>query len=74
MNIHINQLKESNYQQKNSSGKDVKLIKIIVPGDENVISKWANHLRKQYCEDEELEELIKGTGKSKSLFLKVALL
>ena len=66
---HINQLKKINNQYKAPSGKNIEVIEIIVPEDENLISEWANHFRNQYCKDDELEKLIKGTGKSKSRFL-----
>lgn len=66
----IQKILKPNSPIKASNNKDASIIEIAIPSDEQTISEWAKHFRNQYCDDNELEELIQGTKKSKKVFLK----
>lgn len=66
---HVKQIKKVNGEYFTSEGEKVSLFRIAVPTDEELISNWAKHFREQYCTDEELDQLIDGTGKTKGQYL-----
>lgn len=58
---HIEQIRQTNGTFKTSKGKYVNVFQIVVPADDELISSWAKHFREQYCNDDELDELIDGS-------------
>lgn len=50
--------------------KKIKIWKLDECADEEVLNNWAKHLRRNYCSDEMLDLLVKGTTDSKEEFLK----
>ena len=58
---HIGQIKKTNGTFQTSKGKKVDVFQITVPTDDDLVSSWAYHLREQYCNDDELSELVDGT-------------
>ncbi len=61
INKHIKQLKKSNRKYKTQNGKNIDVFEIVIPENESLILSWAKHFREQYCNDNELDELVNGT-------------
>lgn len=69
MSTHIKQIKKSTSTITSPDGKEIAVREIIIPTDDKLISEWAKHFRKQYICDEELVELVDGTGLENGEFL-----
>lgn len=68
--IHLDWLNNDTSQQvKLSTGQIIDVWFFEHKDEQSVMSQWANHFRNHYCEDEELEIMIKGEGLSKQEYL-----
>lgn len=52
-----------------NEGKKVEIYELCINDNEEVLNEWANHYRKQYCDDNILDILVEGTGMSKQEWL-----
>lgn len=52
-----------------NEGKKVEIYELYINQNEEVLNEWANHFRKQYCDDDILDILIEGTGMSRQEWL-----
>lgn len=52
-----------------NEGKKVEIYELCINDNEEVLNEWANHFRKQYCDDNILDILVEGTGMSKQEWL-----
>jgi HamA len=50
-------------------GGTVRILELLHQDDEQVLSAWAKHLRNHYCQDDQLDELRKGTRYSRAEYL-----
>jgi hypothetical protein len=66
---HVNWLKKTNEIIKTSDGAPVEVWELNHLDDQAILSEWAKHFRQHYCLDEELADLVSGTGKSNAQFL-----
>ena len=69
MKRHVRQLHKSQKDYYTKNGQIVDVFEIQVPESDNLILSWAQHIRKQYCSNDELTQLSQGTGKTKGKFL-----
>lgn len=66
---HINWFNDTGEEISTVDGITVKVIQFVHQDDEKVMSAWAKHFRNHYCNDDEIDGLIEGTGNSKSEYL-----
>ncbi|MGV1822682.1 hypothetical protein ACQZ63_26260 [Agrobacterium sp. CG160-95] len=66
---HVKWLNKTKEAIKTAEGALVEVWELNHQDDPAVLSAWAKHFRQHYCLDEELPELVSGTGKSHSEFL-----
>lgn len=66
---HINWLRDIKKTLKTADEKDIKVFQFNHQQDERVLTAWAAHLRNQYCIDDEIDQLRKGTGYSRAEYL-----
>ena len=52
-----------------NEGKKVEVYELYIDHNEEVLNEWANHFRKQYCDDDVLDILVEGTGMSRQEWL-----
>lgn len=67
---HVDWLVNTGTTLKTLDGVVVEVWELKHSDDNEVLSAWAKHFRQHYCTDDELPDLISGTGKSKADFLK----
>lgn len=67
---YVDWLKNTGKTFKTLDGITVEIWDLNHQHDEKVLSGWARHFRQHYCADEELLDLVSGTGKSKADFLR----
>lgn len=68
LSSHMKYFKEQEMMVTNQ-GQKVRVYKLEIDEDEHVLKEWANHLRKHYCSDDELEFLAPSTGRSNQEYL-----
>lgn len=66
---HIKWLHKTDEVLKTADGATVEVWELNHEEDAAVLSEWARHFRQHYCIDEELADLVSGTGKSNAEFL-----
>jgi hypothetical protein len=67
---HINWLINTGEKLRTADGKEVELWEFKHQQDESTLSEWASHFRNQYCLDIQIDILRKGTGLSRTDYLK----
>jgi metal-responsive CopG/Arc/MetJ family transcriptional regulator len=66
---HIKWLVDTSERINSFDGKEIEVWEFQHQNDNSVLSAWATHFRNHYCSDNEIDELIDGTGKSKKQYL-----
>lgn len=66
---HINWLIDTKQSLKTNGGNDVTVFELEHTADDVILSEWAKHFRNHYCNDKYINDLISGTGKTKSEYL-----
>lgn len=66
---HITWLADTGEVIRTADGLEAKIWVLNHEEDPKILSAWANHYRQHYCRDEDLEDLVAGTGLSKADFL-----
>ncbi len=66
---HLEWLVDTGKQLKTADGKPVRIMELKHAGDNDVLSAWAKHFRNQYCRDDQIDELRRGTKLSRSEYL-----
>ena len=66
---YINWLVDTGQRLTSADGKEIEVWEFHHQKDDIVLSEWATHFRNHYCLDSEIDELISGTGKTKSQYL-----
>ena len=51
------------------SGESVEVYELLDEIDSDAFDEWSTHFRNQYCSDEILDDLVRGSGLSKKDFL-----
>lgn len=66
---HIKWLINTGKTLKTTDGKIINIFHFKHQQDEEVISSWAKHFRDHYCSDDDIDDLRRGTGYSRSEYL-----
>lgn len=67
---HVQWLVDTGKHLKTSEGKLVRVIELRHTKDDAVLSAWAKHFRSQYCHDDQIDDLCKGTKLSRAEYLR----
>jgi len=67
---HLQWLKDTGKPVKTADGRIVKVMEFHHKNDDSVLSAWAKHFRNQYCRDEQIDALRKGTPHSRAEYLR----
>lgn len=67
---HLAWLQDSRKVVKTADGKNVKIFEFEHHNDPKILSAWAKHFRSHYCEDDDIDDLRSGTGKTRCDYLK----
>jgi len=67
---HLEWLVDTGEQLKTADGRKVFVMEFRHQSDEAALSAWAKHFRNQYCRDEQIDVLRKGTPHSRSEYLR----
>ena len=67
---HIQWLSDSKAPIVTDDGRTVEVWELNYVNDDEILSEWAKHFRNHYCSDDEIDDLISGTGLSRSQYLK----
>lgn len=67
---HLEWLVDTGKRLKTADGKPVRVMELRHMKDDGVLSAWAKHFRNQYCRDDQIDELRKGTGLSRAEYLR----
>ena len=66
---HIKWLVDTEERITTVEGKTVEVWELCHQPEDEVLSVWAKHFRNHYCSDDDIDELISGTGFSRSEYL-----
>jgi Cap4 SAVED domain len=66
---HLAWLVDTGKRLRTADGPDIEIWELKHTDEAAVLSAWAKHFREHYCDDEMLEKLAKGTGKSRAEYL-----
>lgn len=67
--LHLEWLVDTGQGLKTADGRIVKVMELKHQGDDAILSAWAKHFRNQYCRDDQIDGLRKGTPHSRSEYL-----
>lgn len=67
---HVKWLVDTGKQLKTSDGKPVRVVELRHAKDDGVLSAWAKHFRSQYCHDDQIDALRKGTKLARAEYLR----
>lgn len=66
---HLDWLVDTGERLTSADGVEVEVWELQHADDATVLSAWAKHFRKHYCDDDMLALLVPGTGKTNGEFL-----
>lgn len=66
---HLAWLVDTKQNLSTSDGKHVRVFEYRHTDDDSILSEWAKHLRNQYCSDDQIDALRRGTGYSRTEYL-----
>jgi len=66
---HLDWLQDTGKTLETVDGLTIEIWELKHADDEEILSAWAKHFREHYCTDEDLPDLIEGTGLTKGQFL-----
>jgi hypothetical protein len=66
---HLSWLIDTGQRLKTADSKTVAILEFRHQNDDKVLSEWAKQFRNQYCPDDEIDILRKGTGYSRAEYL-----
>ena len=66
---HIKWLIDTGERLSTADGKEIEVWEFQHEDNDTILSEWATHFRNHYCLDSEIDELVSGTGKTKSQYL-----
>lgn len=67
---HVQWLVDTGKSLKTADGKTVRVMELKHAKDDAVLSAWAKHFRNQYCHDDQIDDLCKGTKLSRAEYLR----
>jgi len=67
---HLAWLVDTGELLKTADGKPVRVMELRHAKDGGVLSAWAKHFRNQYCHDDQIDDLCKGTKLSRAEYLR----
>lgn len=67
---HLTWLVDTGQKLKTADGKPVRVMELKHTKDDGVLSAWAKHFRNQYCRDDQLDDLRRGTQHSRAEYLR----
>lgn len=67
---HLKWLVDTGKRLKTADGKSVRIMELRHTKDGSVLSAWAKHFRNQYCRDDQIDELCRGTNLSRAEYLR----
>lgn len=67
---HLAWLVDTGKQLKTAGGKPVRVMELKHGNDHTVLSAWAKHFRNQYCRDDQIDDLCKGTSLNRGEYLR----
>lgn len=67
---HVQWLLDTGTPLKTADGKTVRVMELKHAKDNAVLSAWAKHFRNQYCHDDQIDDLCKGTKLSRAEYLR----
>lgn len=67
---HVQWLVDTGRPIKTSGGTPVRIMKLKHAKDDTVLSAWAKHFRNQYCRDDQIDDLRKGTKLTRAAYLR----
>jgi hypothetical protein len=66
---HLAWLLDTGKRLNTPDGHEIEIWELKHTDDAAVLSEWAKHFRQHYCDDDMLDKLAKGTGKSRAEYL-----
>jgi hypothetical protein len=66
---HLAWLVDTGKRLETADGHEIEIWELQHTDDAAVLSEWAKHFRQHYCDDEMLDRLVKGTGKTRAQYL-----
>jgi hypothetical protein len=66
---HLAWLVDTGKRLSTADGREIEIWELQHTDDAAVLSEWAKHFRQHYCDDEMLDKLAKGTGKTRAEYL-----
>lgn len=67
---HLNWLVDTGKQINTADGKPVRVMELKHANDHTVLSAWAKHFRNQYCRDDQIDDLCRGTKLNRAEYLR----
>jgi hypothetical protein len=67
---HLAWLVDTGQCLKTADGKPVRVMELKHAKDDAVLSAWAKHFRNQYCRDDQIDDLCKGTKLTRAEYLR----
>lgn len=67
---HLKWLVDTGKRLKTVDGKPVRVMELRHAKDDSILSAWAKHFRNQYCRDDQIDDLCKGTKLSRAEYLR----
>jgi hypothetical protein len=68
--VHLAWLVDKGKRLKTADGKPVRVMELKSAKDDAILSAWAKHFRNQYCRDDQIDNLCKGTKLTRAEYLR----